>query len=112
MAILYSLRLQKNIRIDDHGTARIAGFATATIILQPDIALEDIDGSVESNVSRWCSPEILHPGGFGLTKARVTKASDIYAFGMLAYEVGPTFPDGTLMLLSRHLGFLWPSAVP
>jgi len=88
---LYSLCLQKNIRVDDQGTARIAGFASATIILQPDIELEDIDESGESNVSRWCSPEILHPGGFELTKARATKASDMYAFGMLAYEVGPVF---------------------
>jgi hypothetical protein len=79
-----------NIRIDNQGTARIAGFASASMFPQPDIVLEDIDEFVESNVSRWCSPEILHPGGFGLT-ARATKASDMYAFGMLAYEVGPTF---------------------
>lgn len=86
VAALCSLYSQKNIRIDDQGTARIAGFASATIILQPNVVLEDIDDSGESNVSRWCSPEILHPGGFGLTKA-----SDMYAFSMLAYEVGPTF---------------------
>ena len=52
--------------------------------------LEDVDESVEPHASRWCSPEILHPDSFGLAKARLTKASDIYAFGMLAYEVGPT----------------------
>jgi len=86
---LRSLYSQTNIRVDDQGTARIAGFGSATIILQPHIELEDIDGSVKFNVSRWCSPEVLHPGGFGLTKARSTKASDVYAFGMLAYEVGP-----------------------
>ena len=79
----------------------MAGFASATIILHPNVALEDIDESVESNVSRWCSPEILHPGGFGLTKARPTKAGDMYAFGMLAYEVGPIFLDSASMLLNR-----------
>ena len=87
---LYSLCLQTNIRIDDQGTARIAGFASASISLQPNLVLEDIDESVEY-VSRWCSPEILCPKDFGLTKARATKASDVYAFGMLAYEVGPAF---------------------
>ena len=61
------------------------------MILEPDVAFEDIDESVESNVSRLCSPEILHPGGFGLNKAKATKASDMYAFSMLAYEVGPAF---------------------
>jgi hypothetical protein len=50
---------------------------------------EQDDVSPEFNVSRWCSPEILHPAGFGLVKAKSTKASDVYAFGMLAYEVGP-----------------------
>jgi len=91
MDVLCSLHLQKNIRIDGRGVAQIAEFASATMILESDTALEDIDESVEANMSRWCSPEILHPGSFGLTEAKVTKASDIYAFGMLAYEVGLAF---------------------
>lgn len=88
---LYSLYLQANIHIDDQGVARIAEFASATMILESDIAFEDIDESVESNVSRYSSPEIINPGCFESTKTIVTKASDMYAFGMLAYEVGPTF---------------------
>ena len=52
--------------------------------------LEDIDESVEPIMSRWSSPEILRPDSFGLTKVMFTKASDVYAFGMVAYEVGPT----------------------
>ena len=79
-----------NIRIDSQGTARIAGFASATLALEPNFALEDIDEAVESNVSRWCSPEILHPGGFDLAKAKTSKARDVYAFGMVAYEVSAT----------------------
>ena len=81
----YSLYLQTNIRIDDQGTAKIAGFASATL---SNIESEDIDEPVES---RWCSPEILDPGAFGLAKAKATKSSDVYAFGMLAYEVGSSF---------------------
>jgi serine/threonine protein kinase len=91
MTALYSLFFQTNIRIDDRGTARIAGFASAMLLLGPDVASGDVDESAEFNVSRWCSPEILHPDGFGLTKAKATKASDMYAFGMLAYEVGSNF---------------------
>ena len=85
-----SLLLQTNIRIDGQGIARIAGFASATLALGPGIALEDIDLGVESNVSRWCSPEMLHPDGFDLAEARTLKARDVYAFGMLAYEVSAT----------------------
>ena len=77
--------MQTNIRIDDKGTARIAGFASATL---SNITLEDVGEPVET---RWCSPELLHPGAFGLTRAKPTKSSDIYAFGMLAYEVGSSF---------------------
>jgi serine/threonine protein kinase len=61
------------------------------VILEPDVAFEDIDESVEPNASRWYSPEILRPDGFGLTEETAAKAGDMYAFGMLAYEVGPTF---------------------
>ena len=91
MTALYLIFFQANIRIDNQGTARIAGFASATLQLEADIALEYADGSDEFNVSRWCSPEILHPSGFGLTKAKATKASDVYAFGMLAYEASFDF---------------------
>ncbi|KAF9784466.1 kinase-like domain-containing protein [Thelephora terrestris] len=65
-----------NIRIDDQGTAKIAGFASATL---PNITSEDFDDSGRSDVSRWSSPEICHGNG-------LTEASDVYAFGMLAYE--------------------------
>ena len=87
---LYSSCLQINIRIDERGSARIAGFAFATLALESGFVLEDVNEADGLNSSRWCSPEILHPDSFGLTRARLTKASDIYAFGMLAYEVGPT----------------------
>ena len=85
MTALWLTLPQTNIRIDDKGAAKIAGFASATL---PNITSEDIDEPVES---RWCSPELLHPGPFGLAKAKTTKASDVYAFGMLAYEVSSSF---------------------
>lgn len=91
MTVLYSLYIQTNIRVNDQGTARIAGFACATLLLGSDITSEDVNEPAEFNVSRWCSPEILHPEGFGLTKAKSTKASDVYAFAMLAYEVCSLF---------------------
>ena len=33
------------------------------------------------------SPELLHPGKFGLEGVRPTKLSDCYGLGMVAYEV-------------------------
>lgn len=73
-----------NIRVDDKGTARIAGFASAVFLPESNATLNDGDAPSEFTESRWCSPEILHPG---FTGEKATKAIDIYAFGMLAYEV-------------------------
>jgi len=87
---LCSLHLQSNIWIDEQGAARIAGFASATIMVESNITLEDVDKSVESDLSRWYSPEVLNPGS-GSNMARETKASDMYSFGMLAYAVGLNF---------------------
>ena len=40
---------------------------------------------------RWLAPELLFPEEFGLESARRTKETDIYAFAMVIYEVGPLF---------------------
>ena len=38
---------------------------------------------------RWLAPELLFPEKFGLESARRTKETDVYAFAMVMYEVGP-----------------------
>ena len=57
---LFQSTLYANIRIDEQGAARITGFASAPIMVEPNITLEDIDESIESDLSRWGSPEVLH----------------------------------------------------
>ena len=37
------------------------------------------------------APELVNPQRFGLIDTGTTKASDMYAFGVLAWEVSPTF---------------------
>lgn len=39
---------------------------------------------------RWLAPELLFPEKFGLEAARRTKETDVYAFAMVMYEVGPS----------------------
>lgn len=111
MIASYSQWLQANIRVDDKGTARIAGFASAVFLPESNATSNDDDESFEFSESRWCSPEILHPGSFGSTRAKATKAVDIYAFGMLAYEVCPNFRV-MLAMLNLYSDFLRPGAVP
>jgi len=73
-----------NILIDGDGRARLAGFGLITMaselsaITPPTMT----DGTIP-----WMSPELLHPGMFGLKESRPTEESDCYALGMVIYEV-------------------------
>ena len=39
---------------------------------------------------RYMAPELINPAGFGLDRNNPTKKSDIYAFGVVTYQVGVT----------------------
>jgi hypothetical protein len=38
--------------------------------------------------TRWMPPELLRPEKFGFSHNNPTKASDVYALGMVIFEVG------------------------
>lgn len=70
--------------VDLDGTARIAGLGSALI-------LGHTTSHSEMNVEwlfQGSAPELIHPEEFGLSFPRNSKASDIYAFGVLALEAG------------------------
>ena len=59
-----------------------------------DFGLTRIDGEISTSgpdkpggTALWMSPEISNPETFGGKKVGATTESDIYAFGMLIYEV-------------------------
>ena len=76
--------LQPNILIKSDGRACIADFSLLTIISDQQTFLSTC---VEGGTTPWMSPELLDPESFGLQKCRLTKESDLYALGMLIYEV-------------------------
>jgi len=43
---------------------------------------------------RYMAPELLNPSGFGLKNSNPTKKSDIYAFGVVTYQVSDTASFG------------------
>ena len=57
------------------------------IISDPDIV--DFDGTILPSVGsvRYMAPELLIPSGFGLENGNPTKRSDVYAFGVVTYQV-------------------------
>lgn len=74
-----------NILIDASGHARLADFGLLKILRDTTTATSN--PSRESGTHQWMSPERLNPGKFGLEDVRPTKESDIYSFGMIAYEI-------------------------
>jgi serine/threonine protein kinase len=65
----------------------LADFGLASIILDPDVT-DDIIAPVDmQGTIPWMSPELLEPERFGLKHSKFTKASDVYALGMLILEV-------------------------
>jgi len=68
--------------VDTDGTARIAGLGSAFIIGHATAQPETIIGGPY----RGSAPELMYPEEFGLSYPHNTKASDIYAFGVLAWE--------------------------
>jgi len=69
---------QTNILVDARRRACIAGLGTA---LLPSV----------DRFFNGTAPELVDPRRFGLTDIGTTKASDTYAFGVLAWEVSTTF---------------------
>jgi serine/threonine protein kinase len=68
----------------------LADFGLTSIILDPDVSdVTTISVTMQGTIP-WMSPELPDPRRFGLRHSRSTKASDVYALGMLILEVGRT----------------------
>ena len=82
--------LQQNILVSPDGTPRIAGFGSCFTISRPELWSADIMG-----FHRGSAPELLQPPEPGKPGIRTSKASDMYAFGMLTWEVGTCSSSGS-----------------
>lgn len=79
--------VQTNILIDRDSHPRITDYGLVAIIPDPDTV--DPRGVVfpSPNAVRYMAPELLNPPGFGLKHSNPTKQSDVYAFGVVTYQV-------------------------
>lgn len=81
--------LQMNVLVDSEGTPRIGGLGSASVHRQSSPVAWSDDSH---DLTRCNAPELVNPGAFGLPGSQPTKASDIYALGVLAYEVKHSTP--------------------
>ena len=88
--------------IDDDGVARLATMGRSSIVAVPDTSIDahsqsGLDGDIDKY--RYSAPEIQWRDDRGVDEILITKESDVYGMGMVAYEVS-----------SRRLVSSWPRA--
>jgi serine/threonine protein kinase len=71
---------QTNILVDADGRARVAGLGATSIT--STVPREEVD-----TFFHGAAPELIEPQRFRLTSIGATAATDVYAFGVLAFEV-------------------------
>ena len=89
---------QPNILVDNLGHARLADFGLACILCDSNTINPPTTTSGSTGSPRWMAPELFDPEVAGLNSSRPSNASDVYAFGMVVYEVFLEWLCGTLVM--------------
>jgi serine/threonine protein kinase len=86
-AILLNLiGLQLNIFISLDRRALVGDFGLMTAATDPNASVAETSAT-SGGTTRWMAPELLAPERFALSCMELTRASDIYALGMVILEV-------------------------
>lgn len=87
MDIVHSDIKPTNIVIDSDFHPRLTDYGLIAIISDPSTVDPGSTTSPSVGTVRYMAPELLNPSGFGLKNSNPTKKSDIYAFGIVTYQV-------------------------
>ena len=89
---------QASILVDDTGNARLTDFTLSAVA--PDSG--STVSMTEGHAARWTAPEVLD------MEQPVTKASDVFSFGMVMYEVrSVTSPEQNTRLIGTRYSPEW-----
>lgn len=58
-----------------------------TIVTESGASYLNTTSTSTQGTTRWMSPELMNPEQFDLVNANPTRASDVYAIGMVVLEV-------------------------
>ena len=58
-----------------------------TIVHDPTLGMESSKSAASGGTVLFMAPELLVPARFGLRRCRPSKEADIYAMGMVIYQV-------------------------
>ena len=81
---------QTNILIDSDFRPRLTDYGLVAIMSDPNTVDPSSTTSPSVGTVRYTAPELFSPASFGLHSSNPTKKSDIYAFGVVTYQVGIT----------------------
>ena len=89
-----------NVLVNGGHSAILANFRSVSFLPEPEVGVSVPAAGCDTWSVRWVAPELLFPEKFGLESARRTKATDIYAFAMVMYEVGPPIGFGPTLSIT------------
>lgn len=78
---------QANILIKNDAHACLSDFGLTAVTYDPNTVNAITTSSEAIGSVRWMAPEIIHPEESGLPRRRPSPESDIYALGMVIWEV-------------------------
>ncbi|KAH9840783.1 kinase-like domain-containing protein [Rhodofomes roseus] len=76
-----------NILVDSMRHARLCDFGMTTVIHSLNSANASTESHGEKGTTRYLAPELLDPEQYGLQHAHVSLPADIYALGIVIWEV-------------------------
>jgi serine/threonine protein kinase len=85
---------KSNILVDSKLTARIADFGLTSFLRHPSISMS-VSAPAGGGTCQWMAPELFNEN------SHPSKQSDIYALGMVVYEVGRIVLLGDSLLMDH-----------
>ncbi|EMD33057.1 hypothetical protein CERSUDRAFT_118131 [Gelatoporia subvermispora B] len=83
MNIIHGDMKSANVLINAHRAACISDFGLAALAYSSKL----VTVSVQAGSTRWMAPELLDPEQFGLVRAELSTQSDVFALGMILWEL-------------------------